>query len=354
MVEKYGRIPPVSIREQYYDPRSGQGYIAYRLKTVQRNSVNNLKGVSKVVSQDGPKTLRETSTTEQLSGDECTEAISIMKHSTDAPVIKVKMKATFKYRQELMHDPDKSPLILDYFPRFLDTPGLIDQDFTMHFGDDISSKFIAKWPTFYKPRIIADCKNLHHGAHVDNLLSALEESDYGKYKCWGFTAPTSLYPKKGWWATANPGSVCLEPVPSQAAVQDAHAEAHSRMRPSPGLVCSDQPEGHVLLCLDFASPQTLPTIAPYEAASTLALRPGPEMGVAARYTPCPRDTELQSHPHPVVGPLIPADGSAPQTAPPWPIPLRKDPLTQIQGTLWHPHPDLWNLHVWSLDRMWRF
>ncbi len=75
--------------QQY--PRSGQGYIAYRLKTVQRNSVNNLKGASKVVYQDGPKTLRETtSTTEQLSGDECTEAISMMKHSTDAPVIKDK------------------------------------------------------------------------------------------------------------------------------------------------------------------------------------------------------------------------------------------------------------------------
>lgn len=78
-----------------------------------------------MVYQDGPKTLRETSTTEQLSGDECTEAISMMKHSTDAPVIKEKMKTTFKYRQELMHDPDKSPLILDYFPRFLDTPGLV-------------------------------------------------------------------------------------------------------------------------------------------------------------------------------------------------------------------------------------
>lgn len=70
-----------------------------------------------MVYQDGPKTLRETSsTTEQLSGDECTEAISMMKHSTDAPVIKDKMKTTFKYRQNLIQDPDKSSLILDYFP----------------------------------------------------------------------------------------------------------------------------------------------------------------------------------------------------------------------------------------------
>ncbi len=32
------------------------------------------------------------------------------------------------------------------------------------------------------------------------------------------------------------------------------------------------------------------------------------------------------------------------TAPPWRIPLRKD-----LGIIWHPRPDLWNLHVWLLD-----
>ncbi len=33
------------------------------------------------------------------------------------------------------------------------------------------------------------------------------------------------------------------------------------------------------------------------------------------------------------------------TASPWQIPLRKDLLTQRRGTLWHPRPDLWKLHV---------
>ncbi len=42
------------------------------------------------------------------------------------------------------------------------------------------------------------------------------------------------------------------------------------------------------------------------------------------------------------------------TAPPWRIPLRRDLLSQRGGTLWHPRPDLWNLHVWSLDRTRRF
>ncbi len=42
------------------------------------------------------------------------------------------------------------------------------------------------------------------------------------------------------------------------------------------------------------------------------------------------------------------------TAPPWQIPLRKHLLTQRRGTLWHPRPDLWKLHVWSLDGTRRF
>lgn len=37
------------------------------------------------------------------------------------------------------------------------------------------------------------------------------------------------------------------------------------------------------------------------------------------------------------------------TAPPWRIPLRRDLLSQGPGTIWHPRPDLWNLHVWLLD-----
>ncbi|XP_056608550.1 uncharacterized protein LOC130426051 isoform X2 [Triplophysa dalaica] len=202
MVESHGRIPPVNIRisyalgiitlfphlkdkcsptgyEQYYDPRSGLGYLAYRLKTVQRNSGNHCKVASKFVYQDGPKTLREISSSEQLSGDECTEAISLMKRSTDKTVIMERMRATFKYRQNEMHDPEKSSSILEYFPRFLDTPGLIDQDFKMLFGDEISSNFVSNWPTFYKPRIIANCRNMPFGAHVDDLLFGQQESDYG-------------------------------------------------------------------------------------------------------------------------------------------------------------------------------
>ncbi|CAL8361381.1 unnamed protein product [Arctogadus glacialis] len=148
MVESHGRVPPINVRvtyalgivtlfpnlkdkasptgyEHYYDPHSGQGYLAYRLKTVQRNTTSDFKRSPKSADQHGPKTLRETSTSEQLSGDECREAMSVMKHSADQPVVKEKMKATFKHRQSMLHDPDQSSVILDHFPRFLDTPGLV-------------------------------------------------------------------------------------------------------------------------------------------------------------------------------------------------------------------------------------
>ncbi len=37
------------------------------------------------------------------------------------------------------------------------------------------------------------------------------------------------------------------------------------------------------------------------------------------------------------------------TAAPWSIPLRQDLLSQVNGTIWHPRPELWALHVWPLD-----
>ncbi len=43
-------------------------------------------------------------------------------------------------------------------------------------------------------------------------------------------------------------------------------------------------------------------------------------------------------------------------APPWSIPVRKDRLSQVDGSVWHPNPELWSLHVWPLQgyqRRWR-
>lgn len=81
------------------------------------------------------------------------------RHSTDMKHVKDNMKVTFQHRQKVVQEPATASTVLDLFPRFLYTPGLVDQDFTMLFvGEEVSAKFLAKWPT--KPRIIKDCKNL--------------------------------------------------------------------------------------------------------------------------------------------------------------------------------------------------
>ncbi len=62
------------------------------------------------------------------------------------------------------------------------------------------------------------------------------------------------------WVETNLGSARPEPGPSQASVQDAHAETYLRMHPSPRLVCSDRPEGCVLPCVDPSAPQAIPAV----------------------------------------------------------------------------------------------
>nr|XP_023690543.1 uncharacterized protein LOC111855603 [Paramormyrops kingsleyae] len=207
MVEIHGRVPPQNVRikyaqgivalfpyledpfskngyEHFYDPASGSGYLAWRLKTVQRNTTMNLKSGKPAPEYGGPQVQRSPVTTQQqLTGDECREAISILNHSSDQTVVREKMKATFEYRQNLVHDADKSTDILDTFPRFLDTVGLIEQDFIMMFGEETAGKFLAKWPTFFRPRVLEQSKGLVLNAHVEDLIkSAQGESDSGHKK----------------------------------------------------------------------------------------------------------------------------------------------------------------------------
>ncbi|CAJ1083779.1 uncharacterized protein LOC127531094 isoform X2 [Xyrichtys novacula] len=203
MVEIHGRSPPISVRsnyalgiislfpslrdpysdngyEHFYDPCSGSGYLAWRLKTVQRNTATQSRRSSTSTAyQDSPKRKREVLCTDkQLLGEHCHEAISFLKHSTDESAIKEKMRATFQYRQTLVQDQQCSSTVFDVFPRFLDITGLIDQDFTLMFGEEVSGRFLAKWPTFFKPRILTDCEKLTSNEHIEDLLSVQNNSGW--------------------------------------------------------------------------------------------------------------------------------------------------------------------------------
>ncbi|XP_010773028.1 uncharacterized protein [Notothenia coriiceps] len=157
-------------QEHYYDAGGGSVYLAWRIKTVQRNTaVQSRRSYPSTTYQDGPKSKRDfLLTCEQLTGEECREAISFMKHSADESVVKEMMKTTFQCRQAMTRDQQASSTVLDVFPRFLDVLGVVDQDFTMMLGEEISGKMLSRWPTFFKPRTLADCKNLHSNVHVDD------------------------------------------------------------------------------------------------------------------------------------------------------------------------------------------
>ncbi|XP_026137052.1 uncharacterized protein LOC113114356, partial [Carassius auratus] len=105
MTERHGRIPTQKQREQYaigivslfpslkdpfskkgyehfYDAASGSGYLAWRLKTVQRNHSCHTERKNKSSSeQGGPNIRRDISLEHQLEGDALVEAISLLAHT---------------------------------------------------------------------------------------------------------------------------------------------------------------------------------------------------------------------------------------------------------------------------------
>ncbi|XP_033492089.2 uncharacterized protein LOC117263066 [Epinephelus lanceolatus] len=133
MVEKEGRIPERTTKEKYalgivtlfpalkdplsrkgyehfYDSQSGTGFLAWRLKTVQRNTKLPFKEPKmQTAGVSGPGQKRELPQIGgQLDEEHCKEIISLMSHITDREIILQKMKETFEYRQHLIHNPDES------------------------------------------------------------------------------------------------------------------------------------------------------------------------------------------------------------------------------------------------------
>lgn len=163
--------------EHFYDAASNTGYISWRLKTVQRkirrgsalppNSPTDF-------SPGGPNFQRTVNVERQLDGDACQEAMSLLNHTTDNSLIFQKMRETFQHRQKLVNGPGRSVDILSSFPRFLDTKGLVDQDFTLLFDGDTSSRLLQKWDLFFKPNVIKEAKRLTSTPELRRLVQSAE------------------------------------------------------------------------------------------------------------------------------------------------------------------------------------
>ncbi|KAF4115349.1 uncharacterized protein LOC131537187 [Onychostoma macrolepis] len=218
MVEMHGRIPTRNQKEQYalgvvtlfpslkdpfskkgyehfYDADGGTGYIAWRLKTVQRNAKKrNKPSISKrsEIGLSGPSWNR-CSSSEQQDEDTLREAIAFLTHSTDESQILLKMRETFHYRHRLVHDPNKTTDILKTFPTFLNTKGLVNQDFSLLFSPETSSKLLEMWDTTFKAKIIEEAIGLTSTAVVRSLLlSANNQRDSEHCSDWDSDMATLL------------------------------------------------------------------------------------------------------------------------------------------------------------------
>ncbi|KAJ8277604.1 hypothetical protein GJAV_G00077430 [Gymnothorax javanicus] len=132
-------------REHFYDAASGTGYLAWCLKTVQRRVLQRSVKNSPGVFQGGPSLKRTTTEEQQPDGDTVREAISLLSHSSDHFLIRSKMRETFYHRHELVQNPEMTTEVLKTYLRFLDVKGLMNQDFTLLFGSETSSKLLEKW-----------------------------------------------------------------------------------------------------------------------------------------------------------------------------------------------------------------
>ncbi|XP_014882849.1 uncharacterized protein LOC106944121 isoform X2 [Poecilia latipinna] len=163
--------------ELYYDPDSGSGYLAWRLKTIQRKTAEE-RGASgsKSPKSGGPGDghSRVFTADKVLSDEEVEAAIAVLKHSADDDMVREKMKATFHYRHSMVNDEKKATNVFSVFPRFLDTPGLVEQDFRLLFGEGTANTFLEKWPTSLKSKVIKESHGLEPSTELLDLLGNAE------------------------------------------------------------------------------------------------------------------------------------------------------------------------------------
>lgn len=53
----------------------------------------------------------------------------------------------------------------------------IEQDFSLMFGDAISARFLEKWPTVYKSKVLQQSQGLTQTAKLQNLVQNAESTE---------------------------------------------------------------------------------------------------------------------------------------------------------------------------------
>ncbi|XP_024884191.1 uncharacterized protein LOC112462565 [Temnothorax curvispinosus] len=141
--------------ELFYNPKDRSGYLSWRLRTVNRitDSYNNPKkakiqaGIALLASSSPENPRVPDSQINENQEKEIVEWLKNASPTTQLADIEVRMRQSLKYRRTIILDPKLSKNILIEFPRFLDTPGLIQKDFEALMPEH-SSKLIENWQEF--------------------------------------------------------------------------------------------------------------------------------------------------------------------------------------------------------------
>ncbi|XP_030849780.1 uncharacterized protein LOC115927716 [Strongylocentrotus purpuratus] len=171
--------------EAYFDARSNTGFLAARIKNVNRTTEEKTSNpLPKPSSRDGgPGKVREG---DQESAPGCTydEDLNWLRHcptlERDSTLVVEKMKSTFPVRQHMDRDGRSASDILEQFP-FETVPGLIEVDFRKLFPEN-HSRFLTKWPEL-KPKVVTLARQLlkqKGNLTVMELLSSYDSSDQNK------------------------------------------------------------------------------------------------------------------------------------------------------------------------------
>ncbi|XP_076733107.1 uncharacterized protein LOC112431838 [Maylandia zebra] len=86
------------------------------------------------------------------------------------------MKATFIYRHSMVSDDKNAADVFIVFPRFLDTPGLIEQDFRLLFDEVTANKFLERWPIDLKSKIVKESHGLVPTSELLELMCNAESA----------------------------------------------------------------------------------------------------------------------------------------------------------------------------------
>ncbi|XP_030592631.1 uncharacterized protein LOC115785244 isoform X1 [Archocentrus centrarchus] len=153
------------------------GYLAWRLKTIQRKStLSEGRRSSCQLTGCGPTARGDASFNPEvtLREEPYKEANSFMKYSSDEAAIRNKMKMMFDYRCKMVLDENRSSSVLTEFPRFRDVRGLIEQDFILEFGEDVATRFLERWPTVFKHKVIQQSKTLPTSTDLEEVIYCAE------------------------------------------------------------------------------------------------------------------------------------------------------------------------------------